>query len=454
MEDNNPKTTEPKTDGMGTTFTFVTEKSKRQIRSHAMRESWKQRHRKCGTTSQRRRAPAIAPKPDASPLMDLEGSDDNDVTPLGKLTVAQAPEQDQEPSWQVVERPSPPGYIAVFEQPLSGTLDPFNITQLPRLDQILLYHWVNDYAPRAFGRPTDPTFNPMRDLYVPVDLSHKASVHAVLAHSAAHVAYLRQERMSPQALVHKMAAISLVNEYLGDPVKSISDQCFSAVLRLLTFERYWGTEATWKLHRKGLAQMVKKRGGLPSFPENWRLEMKIQLVSLLSPPRWNDPVFAIGDQVDDFERPHSDFVNFFVDIQTNTTNIRHSYPAIARATIWLQSSPQGVNGFDRLMCLFYIAIVLKDSNRTRFDLSWLNDSLQMTEDVWTSSIEGMRWLLLQGMGRGPEGLSTIERTLKLEQVARMMKENSWSRMESQLLNMILGGSPESSSGAFDDQLIS
>lgn len=77
----------------------------------------------------------------------------------------------------------------------------------------------------------------MRDLYIPVDLSQAASVHAVLAHSASHMAYLRQERSdSVTALTHKMAAIRLVNKSLNDPVKAVSDENISAVMRLLTFE--------------------------------------------------------------------------------------------------------------------------------------------------------------------------------------------------------------------------
>lgn len=99
---------------------------------------------------------------------------------------------------------------------------------------------VNIYAQQAFGQPTDPSFGPMRDLYVPVDLSHRAATHAVLAHSAAHSAHIRGERSSIKAITHKMAAIHLVNEYLNDPLKAVSDEAFSAVLRLLTFEvRYF-----------------------------------------------------------------------------------------------------------------------------------------------------------------------------------------------------------------------
>lgn len=76
----------------------------------------------------------------------------------------------------------------------------------------------------------------MRDLYLPIDLSQEASVQTILAHSASHMAYLRGERSSAKAVMHKMTAIRLVNEYLNDPIKSISDEAFSTVMRLITFE--------------------------------------------------------------------------------------------------------------------------------------------------------------------------------------------------------------------------
>jgi hypothetical protein len=102
---------------------------------------------------------------------------------------------------------------------------------------LILYTGANTYAYEAFGRPSDLVFDPIRDLYIPVDLSQVASVHGILAHSASHMAYLRQEKSnSLQALNHKMRAIQLVNEALNDPVRGVSDDIVSAVLRLLTFE--------------------------------------------------------------------------------------------------------------------------------------------------------------------------------------------------------------------------
>jgi hypothetical protein len=96
---------------------------------------------------------------------------------------------------------------------------------------------VHTYAHIAYGVPTDPVFDPIRNLYVAIDLSQPAFVHATLAHSASHMAWLRQERSnSIQAITHKMAAIQMINQSLDDPVKAISDETFSAVCRILTFE--------------------------------------------------------------------------------------------------------------------------------------------------------------------------------------------------------------------------
>jgi hypothetical protein len=51
------------------------------------------------------------------------------------------------------------------------------------------------------------------------------------------MAFLHQEQGdSVKALTHKMAAIRLVNESLNDPLKAVSDENLSAVMRLLTFE--------------------------------------------------------------------------------------------------------------------------------------------------------------------------------------------------------------------------
>jgi Fungal specific transcription factor domain len=92
------------------------------------------------------------------------------------------------------------------------------------------------YAFTAFGQPTDPTFLPLSNAYVPIDLLDIASTHATLAHSASHIAYLRNQPTPVSALSHKSAAIKLINDSLNDPKIAVSDGILAAVLRLLTFE--------------------------------------------------------------------------------------------------------------------------------------------------------------------------------------------------------------------------
>jgi len=48
-------------------------------------------------------------------------------------------------------------------------------------------------------------------------------------------------------------------------------------LRLLTYERYWGTEDIWRVHRNGFSEMIKRRGGPEAFKDNWRLELLVNL---------------------------------------------------------------------------------------------------------------------------------------------------------------------------------
>lgn len=173
-------------------------------------------------------------------------------------------------------------------------------------------------------------------------------------------------------------------------------------------------------------------------------------------PRWNKPAFASSSQsfenapasessfdvLQDYEIPHSNFVSFFSEITTISQETADQYPVIARAVSFLRSPPNKPGQeIARLMCLFYIAVIFKHAKRSEYDLSWLNDSLAMTEQIWSNSIETLRWLLLQGMGRGPEIPESLARTEKLAELAKLLKENSWRRMEDRYLKLLLDGSP-------------
>ena len=80
------------------------------------------------------------------------------------------------------------------------------------------------------------TFNPMRDVWFPLDLSNAASFNAVMAHSAAHLAHVQGIHDSEEALRFKMEAVRIVTLWMSDSERALSDDAFAAVLRLLTYE--------------------------------------------------------------------------------------------------------------------------------------------------------------------------------------------------------------------------
>jgi hypothetical protein len=85
-------------------------------------------------------------------------------------------------------------------------------------------------------------FNPMKDVWFPLDLSNASSFNCVMAHSAAHLAHLyagtapRRGIKSSDALKYKAEAVRILRSWLVDPEKELSDDAFAAVTRLLTFE--------------------------------------------------------------------------------------------------------------------------------------------------------------------------------------------------------------------------
>jgi hypothetical protein len=83
--------------------------------------------------------------------------------------------------------------------------------------------------------PTN-SFNPMRDVWVPLDLSNAASFNAVMAHSAAHLAGLQGIKHSKEALNYKAKAVGIVMKWMRDASSSFSDELLAAVVRLLTYE--------------------------------------------------------------------------------------------------------------------------------------------------------------------------------------------------------------------------
>ena len=87
-----------------------------------------------------------------------------------------------------------------------------------------------------------PIFNPMRDVWFPLDLSNPASFNAIMAHSAAHLAHYyggmtpTRGTNSSEALKFKADAVKILTQWVNNPETALSNDAFAAVVRLLTFE--------------------------------------------------------------------------------------------------------------------------------------------------------------------------------------------------------------------------
>lgn len=101
---------------------------------------------------------------------------------------------------------------------------------------------ITTHATMMFEEMPTSDFNPMRDVWFPLDLSNAACFNVIMAHSAAHLAYFydgtatTRGTNSFEALKYKSEALEILNQWLNDPMRALSNDTFAAVVRLLTFE--------------------------------------------------------------------------------------------------------------------------------------------------------------------------------------------------------------------------
>lgn len=261
-------------------FTFVLGQDQQSIRSQAMRHYWKQRHHRQNLTRRISASQASSHRP----LLPKAGHGSSQLSLLGPspTRLASQPESNEEqvpadPSMFDSERfaldshattssrsSEEPMFDGIPAQLMGGLnhaiacsrLDPFDMfpVKLTAQHHKLLHHCelkhshigrnkadrmtlgLGTYATMMFDQLPKAAFNPIRDVWFPLDLSNAASFNAVMAHSAAHLSSMRGIKMSKEALRFKVEAVRIVREWMGDPILALSDDMFAAVLRLLTYE--------------------------------------------------------------------------------------------------------------------------------------------------------------------------------------------------------------------------
>ncbi|KAI1369606.1 tachykinin family protein [Xylaria arbuscula] len=288
-------------------YTFVTENNSSEGRSHAIRAHWRQRRQRI--ESQRREREAQEQRP-LRPILPGPGnsSSESRASPMPPISASHQPSGDilgddilnsnrESPRDPIGGGMSPGVPEGIPAQVLSrmnialgsSRLDPFDRfpVQLTSRHHRLLHHWLSTFAGMMFNVHTSD-FNPMRDVWLPLDLSNAASFNAIMAHSAAHLARMQGFLVSNEAMRFKVEAVGIVQCWARDPALALSDDMIAAILRLLSFERHWGSEVEWRIHHNGLLQIIEARGGITTLQNNWRLKITTFLTTLMTRPSWFD----------------------------------------------------------------------------------------------------------------------------------------------------------------------
>ncbi|KAK5799801.1 hypothetical protein VI817_002013 [Penicillium citrinum] len=132
------------------------------------------------------------------------------------------------------------------------------------------YHWLRSQS-----------ISPFRDIWIPIDLSNAASFNGILAHAAADLNGRREDEDKSEILKFKTEAIGTINLWLKSSTGAIKDKVVAGVVRLLTFERYWGTRDRFNMHKYGLRQIIDTMGGYQAFHTNWRLQLVVSLLNIV-----------------------------------------------------------------------------------------------------------------------------------------------------------------------------
>ncbi|PHH61803.1 hypothetical protein CDD81_7967 [Ophiocordyceps australis] len=469
-------------------YVFVSEQDQRSTRSHAMREHWKQRRRGLENRRQKRRSPTVRR---LMPSGTSSGSSTPRATPASDRMRYINEEQE-------LRLGTPPTALdGIPLQLLSGMnhalscsrLDPFDMfpVKLTPEHHKLLHHWLITYSTMMFENMPMSFFNPMRDVWFPLDLSNAASFNAILAHAAAHLARMRGRKTSNEALKFKREAIRIVNQWINIPDRALSDDVFAAVLRLLTYERYWGTEAEWRVHRRGLEQMIEARGGFAALESNWRLGLALYLVSLMHKPSWFDssnriwelsgqphlhPVLSSQENLDRVRCLW--LISIVQDLRTfmNTcpqSNLHglgaHGSIRDAMRLVEMDFEQDGTSSpndshmnnreYSRLACIFFICVLVQSSasvpdgspgEESWSDMARMDAYLDLNWQLWQGGVEDLYTIIFQHDYEFPDKAQKADYVLNLTNVLGSRSLQARRGVERCLLHMLC---PKSGSPAAD-----
>ncbi|RAL00123.1 uncharacterized protein BO80DRAFT_357737 [Aspergillus ibericus CBS 121593] len=350
-----------------TEYQFVFGKDQPGTRSHAMRQFWRRRH-------QALQSSVRISRPQLRTLLPKEcGSESGE----SQADVAQGKSPDSlDDGWKIVsghvtpQRPGSNGAqapnISIFPAPPTK----FPIDLSPK-DQTIFYSWLELHTSLTPDGFLNTRFDPIRDVWLPMDLSNSASFCALMAHAAAHVAHRHGQTKSLESEKFRTLAVGIIAKWLADERRSTQDETLAAIARLLMFEKYWALDDQWRAHRNGLLSVFRARGGLKAFKSNWRLHMVLFLAFSMSEPSRLSPS-AHAWEISEYFVPsavHPAIQLRFTHNKPKSFQGLHMYPTLHDTILFLGNDssippPQGDSSGaqdHRLICLLILVVILQET---------------------------------------------------------------------------------------------
>ena len=164
------------------------------------------------------------------------------------------------------------GYLPLNRLLSAGRVDPFSTAaREPTVrEKFLLDYYVCDVI-HYFNAPSNVVFHPPRDLCFRINIQATATMDAMSAYTAAHIAR-RHEYANMEARVYRLATVRNINKDLSDSARTFLASTILAIfgtihciLELNKDHLLLDQLKEIEVHTRGVRSLIAARGGFPAF---------------------------------------------------------------------------------------------------------------------------------------------------------------------------------------------
>ncbi|OJJ41235.1 hypothetical protein ASPWEDRAFT_34743 [Aspergillus wentii DTO 134E9] len=375
---------------------------------------------------------------------------------------------------------------------VGGKRDPFSCypIAISNADHELIQHFVVTYPSMMYKFVDSIANNPMMEIFRQFALHDSLPFQAMLAIASKHRAGVEGKTESVQSLTHKMRALRLMNERIQADSRGQHDGTIYAVATMAVIEKWSKDASIERMHFKGLASMIRNRGGMRGMRASSNfLEKVLYWVDFSCAPKaifstclpWTGDIpdtppdtldflsselhlaiFHSMSTSEDTEehcdqfRACEDFLRFFRrlhELQNIALNSPGSVSSDAASSRAKRFSPgtqlhtiltmlpdydhgirdiRFIDEYTCMACLIFLNVALYDcySKSSNFDryVDWLEVEIQKLNPYTNPSITSVLWLFLNNGGypNGETGDSG-ERCWVVSRMLRIAKRLEWKR---------------------------